>query len=229
MAPLLLALFTRYARYGRLARGIELPSWDVAKHLRLTAVACLSLLGLSLPFHTAVAADAATPTPSVASPEAPLRSGDIVLIRHASAPGTGDPSTFRLNDCSTQRNLDEAGRAQARRIGRQIRALGVPVGVVWTSQWCRTRETARLAFKLPARDMPAFNSFFKDPAAGKARTEAARRALERWSGPGLLVVVTHQVNITGLTNVVPASGEGIAVRLRAGALEVLRRLPAPEV
>ena len=196
--------------------------------MRLIAKTCLSLLSLSLTLQTAVAADTATPSRSVASPEAPLRSGDIVLIRHASAPGTGDPSTFRLNDCSTQRNLDEAGRAQARRIGRYVRTLGVPVGAVWTSQWCRTRETARLAFDLPAQDMPAFNSFFEDPAAGKARTEAALRALERWSGPGLLVVVTHQVNITGLTNLVPASGEGIAVRLRSGAFEVLRRLPAPD-
>ena len=74
---------------------------------------------------------------------------------------------------------------------------------------------------------------FDDTAAlelltDEADGDAALRALEQWSGPGLLVVVTHQVNITGLTGLVPASGESIAVRRRAGALEVLRRLPAPD-
>jgi broad specificity phosphatase PhoE len=185
-------------------------------------------LGLGLPLPSAVAAGgAATPQP-VTSPAALLQSGDIVLMRHARAPGTGDPAGFQLNDCATQRNLDEAGRAQARRIGQQVRALGVPVAAVWSSQWCRTRETARLAFHQPTQDMPVFNSFFEDAAAGQARTAAARLALEQWSGPGLLVVVTHQVNITGLTGLVPASGEAIVLRRRAGALEVLRRLPAPD-
>jgi len=228
VALLVLAFLAHYVRDRRLAPVVKLPSWYLPLRLQLTTVACLCLLSLALPLQTAAVAHAATPRPAVPSPAAPLQSGDIVLVRHANAPGTGDPAGFRLNDCTTQRNLDEAGRAQARRIGQQVRALGVPVGAVWTSQWCRTRETARLAFSLPAQDMPAFNSFFEDPAVGKARTEAALRALERWSGPGLLVVVTHQVNITGLTGLVPASGEGIAVRRRAGALEVLRRLPAPD-
>lgn len=228
VALLVLAFVAHYVLDRRVARAMNLPAWYLPLRLQLTTVACLSLLSLSLPLQTAAAADAVAPPSSVASPAAPIQSGDILLVRHAIAPGTGDPAAFRLNDCTTQRNLDEAGRAQARRIGRQVRALGVPVGAVWTSQWCRTRETARLAFDLPAQEMPAFNSFFADRAVGKARTDAALRALEQWSGPGLLVVVTHQVNITELTGLVPASGEGIAVRRRAGALEVLRRLPAPD-
>lgn len=195
---------------------------------RFRALACLVPLGLGLPLASALAAGGPAATPqSITAAAAPLQPGDIVLIRHAIAPGTGDPATFKLDDCATQRNLDEAGRAQARRIGQQLRTLGVPVVAVWTSQWCRTRETARLAFDQPAQDMPAFNSFFEDGAAGPGRTAAARLALEQWSGPGLLVVVTHQVNITGLTGLVPAWGEAIVLRRRAGALEVLRRLPAP--
>lgn len=196
---------------------------------KLGTLACLVTLGLGLPLASALAAGGATtstPQPITAA-AAPLQPGDIVLMRHAIAPGTGDPAAFKLDDCATQRNLDEAGRAQARRVGQQLRALGVPVVAVWTSQWCRTRETARLAFDQPAQDMPAFNSYFEDVAAGPGRTAAARLALEHWSGPGLLVVVTHQVNITGLTGLVPASGEAIVLRRRAGALEVLRRLPAP--
>jgi phosphohistidine phosphatase SixA len=209
---LVLAFLTHYVRDRRLAPVVSLPPWYLPLRLQLTTVACLSLLSLGFPLPMAVVAHAATPPPSAASAAASIQSGDIVLVRHASAPGTGDPAAFRLNDCTTQRNLDEAGRAQARRIGQQVRALGVPVGAVWTSQWCRTRETARLAFSLPAQDMPAFNSFFEHPAGGKARTEAALRALAQWSGPGLLVVVTHQVNITGLTGIYPASGEIVIVR-----------------
>ncbi len=155
---------------------------------------------------------------------AALSQGGIVLFRHAIAPGGGDPPGFRLGDCATQRNLDEAGRAQARRIGAAFRARGIAVGQVLTSQWCRTRETAELAFPGRARDEPAFNSFFGERSSGPAQTAAARRLLQGWRGPGALVVTTHQVNITGLTGIVPASGEGLAVRFEGDQLRVVGRL-----
>lgn len=148
--------------------------------------------------------------------------GVVLLMRHAHAPGTGDPDGFRLDDCATQRNLDEGGRAQARRIGAALRACAWPVGAVWSSQWCRARDTARLAFGA-VRDEPAFNSFFGVPAQEPAHTAAALRRLREWSGPGALVVVTHQVNIQALTGVSPASGEAVAVQWRGDALQVLTR------
>ncbi|MDX2006549.1 MAG: histidine phosphatase family protein [Meiothermus sp.] len=153
-----------------------------------------------------------------------LQSGAVVLFRHAIAPGTGDPANFRLNDCATQRNLDDAGRAQARRIGEQFRARNINVARVLTSQWCRTRETAQLAFPGLPQDEPAFNSFFSDRSTEAEQTRAARQILARWRGPGVLVVVTHQVNITALTGVVPESGEGVVVRVGEGGLEVLGRV-----
>ena len=151
----------------------------------------------------------------------------IVLFRHADAPGTGDPAAFRLGECSTQRNLSERGRAQSRALGERFRSRGITVGAVLSSQWCRTRETAELAFPGRVQDEPAFNSFFREEdAQARRQTEAARARLAAWRGPGVLVVVTHQVNITALTQVFPASGEGIVVRSAAdGALEVLGRLP----
>ena len=150
----------------------------------------------------------------------------IVLFRHADAPGTGDPAAFLLGDCSTQRNLSERGRAQSRALGERFRSRGITVGAVLSSQWCRTRETAELAFPGRVQDEPAFNSFFREEdAQARRQTEAARARLAAWRGPGVLVVVTHQVNITALTQVFPASGEGIVVRSAAdGALEVLGRL-----
>jgi len=153
-----------------------------------------------------------------------LTGGTAVLFRHALAPGTGDPPGFRLNDCRTQRNLNAEGRAQARRIGRAFRERGVSVTRVLSSQWCRTQETAKLAFPGLVRDEPAFNSFFSDSAREAAQTRAAREVLARWKGPGVLVVVTHQVNITALTGIVPASGEGVTVRVEAGSLKVVGRV-----
>ncbi|MBX9748005.1 MAG: histidine phosphatase family protein [Roseococcus sp.] len=129
---------------------------------------------------------------------------------------------MRLGECATQRNLDTEGRAQAIRIGEALRARGVAVGAVLTSQWCRTTETAELAFPGRGRSEPAFNSFFADRSTGPAQTEAARRLLLGWGGPGALFVSTHQVNITALTRIVPASGEGIV--LQAGSLTVVGRI-----
>lgn len=149
--------------------------------------------------------------------------GAIVLFRHATAPGAGDPPAFRLGDCSTQRNLSEQGRAQARAIGEQFRRRGIAVGAVLSSQWCRTRETARLAFGDRVREEPSFNSSFgQAPQQREAQTDAARRLLRQWQGPGVLVVVTHQVNITALAGHAPSSGEGVVVQPTAeGPLRVV--------
>ena len=151
--------------------------------------------------------------------------GAIVLFRHATAPGTGDPPGFVLGDCATQRNLDEKGRAEARAIGNAFRKRGIAVGGVLTSQWCRARETAGLAFPGRAEEEPAFNSFFGNRAHEPEATSRARDVLQRWSGPGVLVVVSHQVNITALTGIVPRPGEGVVVKFEQGEATVLGRLP----
>jgi hypothetical protein len=156
---------------------------------------------------------------------AALREGGIVLVRHAIAPGGGDPPGMRLGDCATQRNLDAAGREQARRIGAAFLAERIAVGAVLSSAWCRTRETAELAF--PGRAVtvePAFNSFFADRGEEPARTAAARAILLAWTGPGALFVSTHQVNITALTGMVPASGEGVVLRREGDRLAVAGRI-----
>jgi phosphohistidine phosphatase SixA len=150
--------------------------------------------------------------------------GTIVLFRHATAPGGGDPVGHKLDDCSTQRNLDEEGRTQARRIGESFRAQGVKVEAVLSSQWCRTRDTAQLAFPGLPKDAPAFNSFFSDRSNEAAQTAAARKQLLAWRGTGVLVVVTHQVNITALTGVSPASGEGVVLHRQGREFAVVARV-----
>lgn len=170
-------------------------------------------------------AAASAPAPSELAAWDALRDGAVVVFRHANAPGGGDPAGLKLGDCSTQRNLDAAGREQASRIGERLRQQRVAIGAVWASQWCRTRETAELLKGGAVRDATQFNSFFGDREREPAQTAAARQALLAWRGPGALVVVTHQVNITALTGVFPASGEGVVLRPRGAQLDVVGRLP----
>lgn len=152
---------------------------------------------------------------------AALGDGAIVLFRHANAPGTGDPADFRLDDCATQRNLDDAGRAQARRIGATFRARGIVVGQVLTSQWCRARDTAELAFPGRAEAAPAFNSFFDDRSLAPAQTAEATALLRGWRGPGVLVVFTHMVNIAELAGYAPDQGEGVVVHFTGDGFAVI--------
>jgi phosphohistidine phosphatase SixA len=179
----------------------------------------LSALACALPTLSAaeVAAWAALQKPSA-----------IVLFRHALAPGGGDPPGFKAGDCSTQRNLSDEGKQQAQRIGQTLRERGVKVQAVWHSEWCRTRDTAQLAFpdlREPAlKPEPAFNSFFSDRSTEPAQTAAAKALLLNWRGSGALVVVTHQVNITQLTEIFPQSGEGIVLLRKGKLLRVVGRI-----
>ncbi len=157
-----------------------------------------------------------------------VSSGTVVLFRHANAPGMGDPGNFKLGDCSTQRNLDNAGREQARKIGERFRERQIKVSAALTSEWCRCRETADLAFPGQSVDAPVFNSFFADRSRSREQTADAIELLEKMqTASGAVVVVTHQVNITALARVFPLSGEGIVVRVQDGTVEVLGRLAPP--
>ncbi|MBN1835882.1 MAG: histidine phosphatase family protein [Spirochaetales bacterium] len=144
---------------------------------------------------------------------AALRQGGyMVFVRHAIAPGGGDPPGFRLEDCSTQRNLSESGRRQARLIGEAFRSRDVPVGRVLSSQWCRCRQTAELFGLGQVEEYPVLNSFFADRSTAREQTEALRRFVSQAPPGENTILVTHQVNITELTGVWPASGELVIVR-----------------
>ncbi|MBF9194712.1 histidine phosphatase family protein [Microvirga terrestris] len=143
--------------------------------------------------------------------------GTVALFRHTRAPGTGDPANFRLNDCSTQRNLSEEGRQQAQRIGDQFRTRNVPVERVLSSRWCRALDTARLAFGALVQSSAPLDSFFSGREQEPAQTRALHRIIEEWRSTGVLVLVTHQVNITALTGIFPSEGEMLVLRPRAGS------------
>lgn len=151
----------------------------------------------------------------------------LVLMRHATAPGVGDPPGFRLDDCSTQRNLSEGGREQARRIGALLRERGLAQAPVYSSQWCRCLDTARLLGLGPVTPWRTLNSFFETSEVEDAQTAALRAEIARLDLAKPAVLVTHQVNITALTGILPASGEMIVLRRAAGGelLEAGRVLP----
>lgn len=152
--------------------------------------------------------------------------GTIVLMRHARAPGVGDPAGFKLDDCATQRNLNDEGRADARAAGQRLRAAGARVGRVLSSPWCRCLETARLMEVGPVSADPAFASLFPEDARGDEITAAARRVIASWQGPGLLLAVTHQVNIQALAGVNTSSGEMVVAKKQPdGTLRVVGTLP----
>ena len=153
--------------------------------------------------------------------------GCAVLMRHAqTVAGIGDPPGFRLDDCSTQRNLSEAGRAEARRFGAEFSRRGIDVDEVLSSRWCRCLDTARIAFaRHEVRVFEALDSFFADGSTRQAQTDALRSYLARQVAPRRIVLVTHQVNIAALTGQSVAMGEALLVRIgAAGAGEVLDRL-----
>lgn len=205
-------------------------------------VLCALAAALALPVTASAAAPATTASvstvPALPQPTAradiwqTLRTGRgyAVLLRHALAPGTGDPAGFTLGDCSTQRNLSPEGRRQAIAIGAQWRRERMPVDRVLTSRWCRARDTARLLAVGTVAAYPALDSSFTVSDATAARRAAQVRGLiARHRGQaGVLVLVGHQVNITDLTGVVPGSGQAVVVKARAdGSVRVVGTLPGP--
>jgi phosphohistidine phosphatase SixA len=155
--------------------------------------------------------------------------GHVALMRHAQAPGTGDPPNFRLGDCSTQRNLGAGGRSDARAIGRSLAKAGVMPSRVLSSPWCRCLETARLLDLGPVQQSEALSSTFPD-GSNRGQIVAAMRTLiaglDR-SAPST-IMVTHQTNILALTNVDTLSGEIVVLKLEpGGGFSVAGKIPPP--
>lgn len=143
--------------------------------------------------------------------------GHVLMLRHAHAPGFGDPAQFKLDDCTTQRNLDASGRAQASAIGEWLRRQGVRHARVYSSQWCRSLETARLLDLGPVTPLPALNSFFEREQERMSSLVALNAFFARQPVDGpLIILVTHFVNIQAIAGSGVGSGEGVLLQLQAG-------------
>ena len=154
----------------------------------------------------------ANPTGSLSSETIWIEAGkgdNIILIRHALAPGGGDPTGFKINDCKTQRNLNAVGINQSKKIGKIFRDNKIPIDIVLSSEWCRCKDTAFHAFGR-FKEFSALNSTFSNPYIKNEtrQIKEIKKYLKNWDGKGKnLILVTHYSVITAITNAVPSSGE----------------------
>jgi len=150
-----------------------------------------------------------------------LKNGrQIVLVRHAvTTAEVGDPPGFKLNDCATQRNLTEAGRADARRLGEAFRGHSVPVGRVLSSPWCRCLETARLAFGGDAEVSRPLSNLYGRSEASARQVREMETLIATWRPEGAggnLVMVSHGSTILALTGISVEPAEMVVLTPRAG-------------
>ena len=132
----------------------------------------------------------------------------LIFIRHAIAPGNGDPNNFDISDCSTQRNLDINGIKQSKKIGLFFKNNKIKIDKVLSSQWCRCKDTAKYAFK-NFETFDALNSFY-DERFSKNETKQIndlKKYVKKWNSDKNLVLVTHFVVISSILNTVSSSGE----------------------
>ena len=157
-----------------------------------------------------------------------VNGGHVALIRHGNAPpGYGDPPGFKIDDCTTQRNLDDRGRAQARALGSAFRQHGVPVDKVLSSPWCRCLETAELLALGPVENTWAVAASDRSPD----RLAALKQMVSSWRGSGTLVVVTHALTVQGLVGILPGQAETVVLRPKGRpepGVDVVGRIPVPE-
>ena len=134
--------------------------------------------------------------------------GKLIFIRHAYAPGRGDPENFNIHDCSTQRNLSESGRIQSRKIGNFFTENKIKIEKVYSSEWCRCKETASLAFEI-FKTKSFLNSFFSSKFAQNKNSQMRdfQKFLLDWDEKTNLIFVTHYVVISEILDYPSSSGE----------------------
>ena len=154
----------------------------------------------------------------------PAKEGNkIILIRHSIAPGSGDPSGFQIKDCKTQRNLSKEGIDQSKKIGKLFKINQIKIDQVLSSQWCRCKDTAKYAFK-EYKEFSELNSTFQSSDVEKAKKQIKRLKyfVKNWNGNGgNLILVTHYIIITSLTDAVPRSGDIVITDKNFNVLEII--------
>jgi phosphohistidine phosphatase SixA len=157
--------------------------------------------------------------------------GYVLVMRHALAPGVGDPENFKVSDCSTQRNLNDEGRQDARDVGQWLGRQDVKILRVESSRWCRAKETAQLLGIGKVRLNKNLDSLFEDESDWTSHPQTVnikKRILEHRNKRGLLVFVGHFVNFQAAAGVSLDSGEGALVRANAqGEIKVVGYSPKP--
>ena len=141
--------------------------------------------------------------------------GKVLFIRHALAPGNGDPFDFKIGDCSTQRNLNDEGIKQAIQIGKKIKKAGIKVSKVYSSQWCRCLDTAKFLNIGNVAPFSGLNSFYDLAEKETEYLSRLRKLLKELNkNSDLVIMVTHYVTISAITNKSIDSGGGVVLSLK---------------
>lgn len=151
--------------------------------------------------------------------------GQVVLLRHAMATGSTDPANFDIDNCATQRNLSDRGKQQARKIGALFAARAAEVERLLASRYCRTFDTARLAFgDSKLEKFEPLDLIIPGAPDAESRVAAVMREIAGFSGSGNFVMVTHLENIKALTGEGAREGEAVIVRVEGDHLHILGRI-----
>jgi phosphohistidine phosphatase SixA len=158
------------------------------------------------------------------------KGGHVAVVRHGNAPPGygGDPRGFRLDDCTTQRNLDDMGREQARALGEAFRKHGVRVDRIRASPLCRCRETAEL---MGVGSVETSRALLPDIGESRALSREFKEMAASWHGPGTLVLVTHAISAGRLTGATPQQAETLVLRPTAAdprGVTLVGRIAPPE-
>ena len=180
----------------------------MAKTSRQHLCVWLVILTVLCPLATSLSANADTTEKFV---------GTVLFMRHALAPGFGDPDYFSIDDCSTQRTLNETGRAQARAIGVKLAAANIKFSAIYSSYWCRCLETAQLLGLGSIKPFDGLNSFFQNHVPREATLAKLRQKLDSLSiSTPASIMVTHSVTIRAITGISVASGGVVIYDLKTG-------------
>ncbi|WP_310650012.1 histidine phosphatase family protein [Colwellia sp. MB3u-4] len=139
---------------------------------------------------------------------------NVLLMRHAIAPGFGDPANFVINQCNTQRNLDAVGRSQAISLGQKLKQSAIVIDKIYSSYWCRCLETAKLLQLGEVERFAGLNSFFEGHADRNETLKLLQEKLAALSQNSLTLMVTHQVVIQAVSGIGVSSGEIVAYNTR---------------
>ena len=189
----------------------------------------MSRLALAALAISLIAAPAAAGDGSADAWAALVNGGHVALVRHGNAPPGygGDPPGFKIDDCATQRNMDERGRAQAKAVGEAFRQHGVRADKILSSPWCRCLETARLMAVGSVDSTMTVAASDKSPE----RLAVLKQMVSGWRGPGTLVVVTHALTVQSLVGILPGQAETVVLRPKPGkeqGVDVVGRIPVTE-
>jgi len=161
------------------------------------------ILFLLISFNTSLKANSENNVQNILS-----EGGKLIFIRHAYAPGGGDPDNFDISNCASQRNLNEEGIEQAKKIGIFFLKKNIMIDKILTSEWCRCKQTAKYAFK-NYETKSFLNSFFSQKFADNKENQIKqlKEYIKKWNSKSNLIFVTHYVVILETLNISVSSGE----------------------